>query len=54
MCSPDKTIVCVHECVCVCVCVSVCVCVCVYVCMFAITATLLNLELSNFGITFLM
>ena len=34
------------------VCVCVCVCVCVYV--FAITATTFNIELSNFGITFLM
>ena len=38
--------------VCVCMCVCVCVCVCVYV--FAITAKPFNLELSNFGITFLM
>ena len=36
----------------ICVCGCVCLCVCVYV--FAITATPFNLELSNFGVTFLM
>ena len=45
---------CISVCVFACICVCVFVCMCVFMCFFAVTATPFNLELSNFGIPFLM